>query len=140
VWTTACKNAGLPCRLPHDFRRTAVRNLERAAVPPLRRHGAGRRKTEGIDRRYDIANESMLREEQAERTDQPLRIGGRETKQSIDCMAGANDLLDLLTDSLTELLDLVGLADPVRSFSDIPHDLLELVAVDSRGRLVEQRS
>jgi integrase len=32
-WKSACKNAGLPARIPHDFRRTAIRNLVRAGVP-----------------------------------------------------------------------------------------------------------
>jgi len=32
-WETVSKEAGVPGRLLHDFRRTAVRNLERAAVP-----------------------------------------------------------------------------------------------------------
>ena len=33
AWTVGRRAAGLPGRLLHDFRRTAVRNLERAAVP-----------------------------------------------------------------------------------------------------------
>lgn len=31
-WKVACRLAGVPTRIPHDFRRTAVRNLERAGV------------------------------------------------------------------------------------------------------------
>jgi len=33
TWKTACNTAGLPGRIVHDFRRTAVRNLERGGVP-----------------------------------------------------------------------------------------------------------
>ena len=32
-WKNACTKAGVPGRIPRDFRRTAVRNLERAGVP-----------------------------------------------------------------------------------------------------------
>jgi integrase len=33
AWRTACRLAEYPGRIPHDFRRTAVRNLTRAGVP-----------------------------------------------------------------------------------------------------------
>jgi len=33
AWATACRAAGVPGRVLHDFRRTAVRNLIRAGVP-----------------------------------------------------------------------------------------------------------
>jgi hypothetical protein len=32
AWRKACAAAGCPGRIPHDFRRTAIRNLERAGV------------------------------------------------------------------------------------------------------------
>jgi len=32
AWRAACRVAGVPGRIPHDFRRTAVRNFERAGV------------------------------------------------------------------------------------------------------------
>jgi hypothetical protein len=62
AWITACKRAGIPGRIPHDFRRTAVRNLERAGVPRSVAMKLVGHTTEAIYRRYAIADESMLRE------------------------------------------------------------------------------
>ncbi len=59
---TACKRAGVPGRIPHDFRRTAARNLERAGVPRLTAMKMIGHKTESIYRRYAIVDEAMLRE------------------------------------------------------------------------------
>ena len=62
AWESACKAAGCPGRIPHDFRRTAVRNLERAGVPRSAAMGMVGHKTEAIYRRYAIVDAGMLRE------------------------------------------------------------------------------
>jgi integrase len=61
AWMTACTKAGLAGKIPHDFRRTAVRNLERAGVPRSAAMAMVGHKTEAIYRRYAIADESMLK-------------------------------------------------------------------------------
>jgi integrase len=61
AWKTACRAAGVPGRIPHDFRRTAVRNLERAGVPRSVAMKLVGHKTEAIYRRYAIVAESDLR-------------------------------------------------------------------------------
>jgi hypothetical protein len=50
--------AGVPERIPHDFLRTAVRNLERAGVP--RSVAMTGQKTEAVYRRYAIVCEADL--------------------------------------------------------------------------------
>jgi integrase len=62
TWKRACQAAGVPDRIPHDFRRTAVRNLERAGVPRSAAMAMVGHKTEAIYWRYAIADEAMLRE------------------------------------------------------------------------------
>jgi len=62
AWAKACKSAGLPGRLVHDFRRTAVRNLERAGVPRSSAMKITGHKTETVYRRYAIVDEGMMRE------------------------------------------------------------------------------
>lgn len=62
AWRAACIAAGVPGRIPHDFRRTAVRNLERAGVPRSTAMAMVGHRTEAIYRRYAIVDEVMLRE------------------------------------------------------------------------------
>jgi integrase len=62
AWDTACKAGGCPGRIPHDFRRTAVRNLERAGVPRSAAMAMVGHKTEAIYRRYAIVDSGVLRE------------------------------------------------------------------------------
>jgi integrase len=62
AWDEACRLAGLPDRIAHDLRRTAVRNLERAGVPRSAAMKLTGHKTESVYRRYAIVDEAMLRE------------------------------------------------------------------------------
>ncbi len=59
-WANACRRAGLPGRLLHDFRRSAVRNLIRAGVQQAIAMKITGHKTDSIFRRYLIVDEELL--------------------------------------------------------------------------------
>jgi integrase len=61
AFKTACLQAGVPGRILHDFRRTAVRNLERAGVPRSVAMRLVGHKTESVYRRYAIVDDRDLR-------------------------------------------------------------------------------
>jgi len=60
AWQKACESAGCPGRLMHDFRRTAVRNLERAGVSRSVATAITGHKTEAVYRRYAIVSSGDL--------------------------------------------------------------------------------
>jgi integrase len=61
AWQRAVRSAGV-ARVPHDFRRTAIRNLERDGVARSVAMAMVGQKTEEVYRRYAIVDEAMIRE------------------------------------------------------------------------------
>jgi integrase len=61
AWATACRAAGVPGRVLHDFRRTAVRNLVRAGVPErVAMQMVGWKSRQMLDRYHIISTADLI--------------------------------------------------------------------------------
>ena len=71
AWRMACKKAGVPGRIMHDFRRTAIRTMDRAGITENIAMKLTGHKTSSVYQRYNIVSDRDL-EEAAGRLEGPM--------------------------------------------------------------------